>query len=138
MKKIVKITLSVILCMSLIVGCGKKKEEEKEETNRGNVNINTEEGVIGEQVIEETFKFENTKLTYDGEKTRIETRVTNITEEEKTIVEFRIHVIKEDKEIANLPGYVGSVIKAGEEKILTTTYGMDLTKATKIEYEIVR
>lgn len=138
MKKTILVTLIIVVSVVLVTGCKTKKaEREKEEINQGNVNINTEEEVIGDKVIE-MFKFENTSLIYDSGVTKLETRITNISEEEQVIIEFRIHVIKGEEEIANLPGYVGSTIKAGEQKILTTTYGMDLTSATKIEYEIVR
>ncbi len=138
MKKLKVMTLIILVSVLLVTGCKTKKaEREKEEINQGNVNINTEEEVIGDKVIE-MFKFENTSLIYDEGITKLETRITNISEEDQVIIEFRIHVMKENEEIANLPGYVGSTIKAGEQKILTTTSGIDLTSATKIEYEIVR
>lgn len=140
MNKIIKITLSLILCITLLAGCGKKKEtknEEKQDIPQGNVNINTKEDVIGDKEVE-SFKFEKTSLTYDGEVSRLETKVTNISEEEQTIIEFRIHIIKDEVEIANLPGYIGSTLKAGESRILTTTYGVDITGATSINYEIIR
>ena len=136
MKKILVISMLAVISMSMITGCGKKKEEEKKQ-EQGNVNVNTKEEVIGDKQVE-VFKFEKTSLTYDNKVTRLQTRVTNTSEEEQTLIQFRVHFIKDEKEIINLPGYVGKTLKPKETKILTTTYGGDITDITRIEYEIIK
>ena len=136
MKKI--LVISMIIVISMITGCGKKKEGQiKQEQEQGNVNVNTKEEVIGDKQVE-VFKFEKTSLTYDNKVTRLQTRVTNTSEEEQTLIQFRVHFIKDEKEIINLPGYVGKTLKPKETKILTTTYGGDITDITRIEYEIIK
>ena len=136
MKKI--LVISMIIVISMITGCGKKKEGQiKQEQEQGNVNVNTKEEVIGDKQVE-VFKFEKTSLTYDNKVTRLQTRVTNTSEEEQTLIQFRVHFIKDEKEIINLPGYVGKTLKPKETRILTTTYGGDITDITRIEYEIIK
>ena len=113
MKKILVISMLAVISISMITGCGKKKEEEKKQQEQGKVNVNTKEEVVGDKQVE-VFKFEKTSLTY------------------------RVHFIKDEKEIINLPGYVGKTLKPKETKILTTTYGGDITDITRIEYEIIK
>lgn len=137
MKKILVISMLAVISISMITGCGKKKEEEKKQQEQGKVNVNTKEEVIGDKQVE-VFKFEKTSLTYDNKVTRLQTRVTNTSEEEQTLIQFRVHFIKDEKEIINLPGYVGKTLKPKETKILTTTYGGDITDITRIEYEIIK
>lgn len=139
MKKILSLSLVLLLSLCLITGCGKKKTDGNPEntTQQGNVNVNTNDDVVGDKEVE-VFKFENTSLVYDNGMSRLETKVTNTSDQEQTLSQFRIHVMKDDVEIANLPGYIGNTLKPGESRILTTTYGDDLTVATLINYEIVR
>ena len=138
MKKILVISMITVISISIITGCGKKKEGQiKQEQEQGKVNVNTKEEVVGDKQVE-VFKFEKTSLTYDNKVTRLQTRVTNTSEEEQTLIQFRVHFIKDEKEIINLPGYVGKTLKPKETKILTTTYGGDITDITRIEYEIIK
>lgn len=139
MKKILGYAFILLLSLCLITGCGKKKTNGNSEdtTKQGNVNVNTNTDVVGDKEVE-VFKFENTSLVYDDSTSKLETKVTNTSDQEQTLSQFRIHVMKGDIEIANLPGYIGNTLKPGESRILTTTYGEDLTSATSINYEIVR
>ena len=139
-KKFLKLTLVGLCAVSLITGCGcsndKKKEEKKQEEEV--VRTNTNEDVIKNQEVEQ-FKFENTSLAYIDGTSYLETTVTNTSSEDQSLVEFWIHVYNEKgEEVVRLTGFVGSTLKAGESKSITSSYGDDLSKATKIEYEVVR
>ena len=136
MKKIIVIGTLLIISASLITGCGCKKKEEKKEDNV--VKSNTNEEVIKDQKIE-TFEFTNTSLVYINGTSSLETKVKNNSDKEAYLKEFKIHIKgKDGKEIIELTGFVGSKLKAGEERILTSNCGMDITNAASIEYEIVK
>lgn len=126
----------MLLCLCVVTGCGKKKEDTKYEQKPA-IDVNTNEEVIKDQEVE-VFKFEKTSLVYENGASKLVTRVTNASDQEASLSQFRIHVMDGDREIVNLPGYIGTVMKAGESRILTSTYGADLTKATSIRYEIIR
>ena len=65
--------------------------------------------------------------------------MSNTSDKEAYLKEFKIHIKgKDGKEIIELTGFVGSKLKAGEERILTSNCGMDITNAASIEYEIVK
>lgn len=136
MKKFLSISLILLLSICLVTGCGKKKEKAKDEP-KPEIGVNTNEDVIKDQELE-VFKFEKTNLIYENGSSKLETKVTNTSDTDATLVQFRIHVMDGDREIANLPGYIGTTMKAGESRILTSTYGTDLTKATSIRYEIIK
>lgn len=139
MKKIMISSIAILISLCLITGCGKKKEADKPEKPipRGDVNVNTNVDVVGDKEVE-TFKFENVSLVYDNGTSRLETKVTNTSDQVATLSQFRIHIMKDGVQIANLPGYVGNSMQPGETRILTTTYGEDLTSATSVNYEVVR
>lgn len=139
MKKIMLITMSVLVSLGLLTGCGKKKNDTDNEGNNPSqeeVKVNTSEDVIKDQQVE-TLLFEQTSLIYDGNST-LETTVTNTGSEVVNFSSFNIHVMDGDTEMVVLHGFIGDSIQPGESIILSSTYGDDLTKATSITYEIVR
>ena len=143
MKKIVFISLSMLLSISLITGCGKKKTENPDnEGNIGNnpeqeeVKTNTDEDVVGDKQVE-SLKFEETSLIYDGNST-LETLITNVGTETVHLSSFKIHVMNGDTEMVELHGFIGDAIEPGESILFSSTYGDDITMATSINYEIVR
>lgn len=136
MKKILLIMIVGIFTFGLATGCGKdKKEEEKKKEEE--IKANTSADVIKDQEIG-VFKMENTSLVYDKGTTAFETTVTNTSSEDKNLTEFKI-IVKDEKgkEMITLTGYVGSVIKAGETKIINSYCGEDLTKAKSVEYIVI-
>ena len=134
MKKILGITLSTLLVMGIVTGCGCKKKEK--EVKEPEVTVNIEKDVIKDQEVD-GIKMTNTSLTtVDGISTLI-TTVTNNTKADYMLKEYTI-IIKDAKGsvIATIPGYVGSTIKAGETKTIDSSTNADLTGAKSIEYEV--
>lgn len=133
MKKTLLVMLSLFLVVGLATGCGCSKKEEKKEDK-----FNTNEDVIKDQVVEE-LKLTNTSLKVDDNYSTLVTLVSNPTSEDKEVRVFNIYVKDKDgKEIVTLQGYVGDVIPAGESREITSNVDMDLSKATSIDYEIVK
>ena len=139
MKKILNISLVLLLSLCLMTGCGKSKKTDNDDkpASEDNVKVNTNEGVIQNQEVE-IFKFENTSLIYKDGGSTLLTTVTNTSDSESEAVEFKIHVMDGEREIVTLSGFVGPSLKPGESKILKSTYGSDLSNATSINYEIVK
>ena len=137
MNKIVKTTLVGVFAISLITGCGCSKKETKKEEKEV-IRSNTNEEVIKDQEVEQ-FKFENTSLTYINGTSYLETKVTNVSNEDQNLAEFWIHVYNDkNEEIVQLTGFVGSTVKAGESKTISSSYADDLSKAARIDYEVKR
>ena len=87
----------------------------------------------------DVFKFEKTSLIYENGNSKLQTTVTNTSSEKQYLAEFLIHVKDEQgNEIVTMTGFVGDSIDANASKIIDSTYGDDLTKATSIEYEVVK
>ena len=64
MKKFMLISLSLLVSLSLLTGCGKKKEKTNTGDNQGenssvqtDIKVSTNEGIIGDKQVE-TLKFE--------------------------------------------------------------------------------
>ena len=134
MKKIIYI-IAIILLLN-ITGCKKQaKQDIKEEKNETKTYIN--ENVIKNQEVEE-FTFTKTSFKYENNTTTLVTLVTNTSNEPKE-VEFKIHVKdSQGKDIIVLPGYVEGKIDGKSSKIISTSYGEDITRASSIEYEIIK
>ena len=132
MKKEFVLILTLVLSLGLITGCGCNKKEEKE------VKINTNQDVIKDQELE-VFTFTNTSLVYEDETSILITKVTNTSNETQYLKEFKIHVKDiAGNEIVELTGFVGDNIEANSSTTISSSYSEDLTKAAKIEYEIIR
>ena len=145
MKKFMLASLTMLLSLGLLTGCGKKKTDTPNNDNGGNtenpnqqeeVKVNTDENVIGDKQVE-TLTFKETSLIYDGNSV-LETLVTNVGTETVNLASFKIHVMNGDTEIVELRGFIGNAIEPGQSVLLSTTYGDDITMATDIVYEIVR
>lgn len=134
MKKIVIISISLLLLMILLAGCGKKEEEK----NNNDIKTNISEGVIKDQHLE-VFTFTNTSLVYENGTSYLETIVTNTSDVDQYLEEFKIHVKDvEGNEIMELSGFIGNYIKANSSSKITSSCGEDLTSAKSIEYSIIR
>ena len=133
MKKEFVLILTLVLSLGLITGCGCNKKEEKKE-----VKMNTNQDVIKDQELE-VFTFTNTSLVYEDETSILITKVTNTSNETQYLKEFKIHVKDiAGNEIVELTGFVGDNIEANSSTTISSSYSEDLTKAAKIEYEIIR
>lgn len=134
MKKILTLSISMLLVLGLVTGCGctKKEETKKDES------YNTNEGVVGDKVVEE-LKLTNTSLVSKGNYSTLVTLVTNPTKEDKEVRIFNIYVKDKDgNEIVTLQGYVGGVVPAGQTKEIESNVDMNLDHAYTIEYEILK
>ena len=133
MKKISIISLSTLLAVSLLTGCGCSKKEEK---SQDDIKTNTNEDVIKDQVID-GITMTNTSMVTTNKTTKLTTSVTNNTDKDYRLDEYMIIVKDEEgKEIVRIPGYVGDTIKAGETRTISSSVDIDLSKAASIEYEV--
>lgn len=133
MKKELILFCVLVLSLGLITGCGCNKKEEKKE-----VKMNTNEGVVRDQELE-VFTFTNTSLVYEDGTSTLITKVTNTSNQTEYLKEFKIHVKDTSgNEIVELTGFVGDNIAGNSSTTISSSYSEDLTKAAKIEYEIIR
>lgn len=134
MKKVLTLSISMLLVLGLVTGCGcNKKEETKKDEN-----YNTNTGVIEDKVVEE-LKLTNTSLVSKGNNSTLVTLVTNPTKEDKEVRIFNIYVKDKDgNEIVTLQGYVGGVVPAGQSREIESNVDMNLDHAHTIEYEILK
>ena len=140
MRKIVNITLMLLVCLTLVTGCGKdkSKNEDKKDDNKTTVEVNNNEEVTKDQNIE-WITITNTSLVYEEEISYLKSTVTNNTGSDYELNEYKINVKDSDGNIiVTMPGYVGSVIKNGESKTINTMISEDLNNAYSIEYEVVK
>ena len=130
MKKIVIIGLTSLL---LVVGCGKKKEEEKD-------NI-TDENMIKDQTVE-TLQFTNTGLVYDGNMTTLTSQVTNTSDQIVQLNTVMATINYKDEydndRVLEMEVYFGESLNPGETRSVYSTTDVDLRKSSNIEYRIVR
>ena len=140
MKKIINITLMLLVCLTLVTGCGKdkSKNEDKKDDNKTTVEVNNNEEVTKDQNIE-GIMITNTSLVYEDGISYLKATVTNNTGSDYELNEYKINVKDNDGNIiVTMPGYVGSVLKNGESKTINTMISEDLSKAYSIEYEVVK
>ena len=128
MKKIIVILLSVLL----LAGCESKKKEETKETS----NVNKEIGVVKDQEVD-GLKLTNTSLTTVNGKSTLITLVENNTGSDYKLEYFDIYLKDESGNVVEtLLGYVETTIKNGEQKRIKSSTDKDITKVTKVEYEV--
>ena len=140
MKRIVNITLMLLVCITLVTGCGKDKtkNDDKKDDNNQTIEVNDNKEVIKDQNID-GIEITNTSLVYEGGISYLNATVTNNTGSDYELNEYRINVKdSDDNIIVTMPGYVGSVLKNGESKTINTMITEDLSKAASIEYEVVK
>lgn len=66
-------------------------------------------------------------------------QVKNNTSNDYELEEYEIIFYDETgKKITTIPGYIGEVIKAGEFKIINSTTEIDLSKAARIKYKVIK
>lgn len=130
MKKTLINSISLLLVLGLITGCGCNKKEEKKETNKSNEN----QSVIEDQIFEglefvnvgasnkvvKTVVINNTGVVYEGSKFSMK------------IMDKNGNVLKEVTDEVKGP------IETGTTKQIETKVDIDLSKAAAIEYSIVK
>lgn len=131
--KSVKILLVITACLSLIVGCGNKNKESKEK--------NTNNNTVAENktVIAESFEFKTNSVNFENNNSVFDINIKNIADESRYIKEFMIHVKDAKGEtLANLFGYVNETIEAQGEKVISCSYGGDLSNYSTLEFEVLK
>ena len=138
MKKIINVSLMLLVCLTLVTGCGKNNEKDNNKDSKTDMEVNTNDEVIKDQNID-GLEITNTSLVYENGLSYFSATVTNNTGSDYELNEYRINVKdSEGNIIITIPGYVGSIIKNGESKNINSQVTEDLSKAASIEYEIVK
>lgn len=147
MKKIIIISLIMILSVGLITGCGKKdknqdniqKENQTNQNNEQNKNKNIIENtsVVGSQKIE-PYNFEVISLKYENNVSTLEYAITNEGTSEITIAKYRVSIENENGKIFEFDkAHKEKVLAPNESKIIKKEIKHDLTEATNITFELI-
>ena len=125
--------LSSTLLLATGCGCAKKKTELLD------VDTNINEGVIEDKEVD-GLKFTNTSLTRIENNWTLVTEVKNNTGADYELQKFKIIFKDADGNIIrdDVQGDVGGIVPNGESKLITTNTMVDLSKAAKVEYEIIK
>lgn len=156
MKKIINLSLIMLLCFVVVTGCGKKKEnndtiKDNQDTNvKDNVtedgtlkeDKNENDGVIKEQVVE-GITLKNIELKYSAYSSTITINAINNTNEDITFEYFEIYF--KDKDGNNLLGEgsfavapVFGTIESKNSKLLSVNVDRDLSMVYSIDYKMVK
>ena len=157
MKKIINLSLMLLLCVTLVTGCGKKKEEnnntvnDNQETNiKDEINedgtlkeeVNNNSGVVKEQTVE-GITLKNTELTSTAYTSTLKIEALNNTNEDITLDYFKVYL--KDKDGNNILGddafavaAVYGTIKSKESKVLYANIDRNLSEVYSISYEMVK
>lgn len=146
MKNKIIIIISILFVLLSFCGCNKRTEKDNNQVNINNptpenpINITTEE-LIKDQTVE-SLKFTNTKINYNGIMTTFDCKVTNISDQDITLPPVVAYITYEneygEERILEKNIYFGESLKAGESISTSNNIDMDLRKATKLEYKIVK
>ena len=128
------VVIVLVIMVALIFFLNKKDKRNDEENGyKSNTNAN----VIKDQKIGD-FEFTNTSLDYKDGNSVLRVSVTNTSNRELSLQEFKIHIYdSEHNEVVTLIGYIGNTLASGETKYIESSYADDLTNAESIEYEII-
>ena len=138
MKRIINVSLMLLVCLTLVTGCGKNNEKDNNKDSKTDMEVNTNDEVIKDQNID-GIEITNTSLVYENGLSYFSATVTNNTGSDYELNEYKINVKdSEGNIIVIIPGNVGSTIKNGESKNINSVVTEDLSKAAYIEYEIVK
>lgn len=144
MKRKMRYSLLLLLSLILVVGCNKNNKQNDEvdnnteNDNKTTVEVNMNEDVIKNQNID-GIEITNTSLVYEDGISYLKATVTNHTGTDYELSEYRISVKDSNGNvIVTIPGYIGNILKDGESKLINTMISEDLSKATSIEYEVIK
>ena len=133
MKKLVINLLILSSALLLVTGCGCAKKEKMD------VDANLNKGVIEDKEVD-GLKFTNTSLTRIENNWTLVTEVKNETGADYELQQFRIIIKDADGNVIrdDLKGDVGGIVPNGGSSLITTNTMADLSKAAKVEYEIIK
>lgn len=131
MKKIILSSISLLLVLGLMTGCGSKK---KTEENNG-IKENKSKEVLKEQVVD-GFKINNISLITEGQMSIFNATVTN-TKNDQYIKSVDIIVKDKDGNVyVTLSGLVEKTLKKNESQMINGSTNLDLNKAYSVSYKI--
>lgn len=135
MKKI--FILSMAIGTLFISGCScTRKENDENKGNNDNPTVITDEAVIGEQSVNGIL-FENTTFQVQNGFTTIVTKVTNRSGAPFMLENYQMTITDKDgKVLTILTSTVNENLEVDAEKLYTTPFNLDLSAATKVEYNI--
>ena len=157
MKKIINLSLMLLLCVTLVTGCGKKKDETNNTGNDNQENnikdeinedgtlkeeVNNNSGVVKEQIVE-GITLKNVELTSTAYTSTLKIEALNNTNEDITLNYFKVYL--KDKDGNNILGNdsfavaaVYGTIKSKESKVLYANIDRNLSEVYSISYEMVK
>ena len=94
MKKVISLTISMLLVLGLVTGCGCNKKDSKKE-KKEEVKVNTNKDVIKDQEVDGN-KMTNTSLVTTNGITKLTTNVTNESETDYPLEEYIIIIKDKD------------------------------------------
>lgn len=142
MKKIINISLVLLLSFVLITGCGKKTTNSENNNNQNNEqkenqNILENTKVIGNQTIG-SLKFEIKSLKYENEVSTFEYVITNETQDEIIMPSFKMTITDGEKKLYVLNmSYKDKKLSPNESITSKKEIKKDLTEATSITFELI-
>ena len=95
MKKVLSLSITMLLVLGLVTGCGCNKKDSKKE-KKEEVKVNTNKDVIKDQEVD-GIKMTNTSLVTTNGITKLVTNVTNNSDTDYKLDEYII-IIKDKKE----------------------------------------
>lgn len=127
----------------LLTGCGctkSSKNDSDEPTIQNPVDI-TDEEMTKDQTVD-VLKFSNTKINYNGIMTTFDSEVTNISDEDVVLSPVVAYITYEnesgEEKTLTMDIYFGEKLKANETRSTSNNVDIDLRKAKKIEYKIIK
>ena len=137
-KKLLFLFVTILAVTVVVTGCVKKGNNGGEEGNGSTIESNTNTGVVEDKALD-VFTFTNTSLIWNGNSSDLETTITNNSDQDAYLKGFNVYVYDEnDNVIATMEGYVSDHIKAHGTRVMSTGHYANLSKAAKVEYEVVR
>ena len=129
-----KIALILMVSVLVLTGCGSKNTTRIPEEK---IKSNTNEEVIQTKEVD-GLKIEKASLVYEGGRTTLTTSVTNVTKEVIKVDYIKIKYTDDNGKETVLLGEIGDTLKPNEVVRITSRTDVDLTKAVKVEYEVVK
>ena len=146
MKKIINISLMLLVCLTLVTGCGKNNNIDNKDNNKDNdsknnnstVEVNNNQEVIKNQNID-GIEITNVSLVYEDGISYFKATATNNTGSDYVLNQYKIYVKDQDGNIiTTMLGNIGNTLKNGESKTIRTMISENLSNAYSIDFEVVK